>query len=519
MTSARGFPRLAQDSLSEGLGRAALAEGIWRHRLDVTQRYIFNEECAEADTPQVLPFGIAMCGPVIYTFGNDAQKKQFLPRILSGEDWWCQGYSEPGSGSDLASLKTRAVREGDHYIVNGQKTWTTLAQYADWIFCLVRTDPDVKPQEGITFLLIDMKTPGITVKPIILMDGAHEVNEVFFDNVKVPVENRIGEENKGWDYAKFLLVHERSGIAQVARSKKAVQRLKEIAGAETVDGAPLIGTDEFSRKVAELEIDLTALEFTELRTLAQEAKGGHAGPQSSILKIRGTEVQQRITELTVEAIGYYGYPYARAFGDNEFPVGAGLRGRPVGPLLQHAQGLDLRRLQRNPAQHHRQGGLGRSDTTRDQGRQMDFSFTEEQTLLRNSVGKFLADHYDFETFKKISRSDAGWSRENWQQFAELGLLAAPLPEEFGGLGGGPVETLIVMEEFGKALVVEPFAQTVVVGGGFFDAWRQRRPETGMAGQDRGRRNRHRLCLCRSRKAATTTPISPPRRRSRARAMC
>jgi len=287
----------------------------------VTQRYIFNQECAEAEVPQVLPFGIAMCGPVIYTYGNEAQKKRFLPRILSGEDWWCQGYSEPGSGSDLASLKTRAVREGDHYIVNGQKTWTTLAQFADWIFCLVRTDPNVKAQEGITFLLIDMKTPGITVKPIILMDGAHEVNEVFFDNVKVPVENRIGQENKGWDYAKFLLVHERSNIAQVARSKKAVERLKEIAEAETVDGTPLIGTDEFARKVAELEIDLTALEYTELRTLAQEARGGHAGPQSSILKIKGTEVQQRITELTVEAIGYYGYPYSRAFGDNEYPPG------------------------------------------------------------------------------------------------------------------------------------------------------------------------------------------------------
>ena len=288
---------------------------------NVTQRYIFNEECAAAETPQVLPFGVAMCGPVIYTYGNEAQKKKFLPRILSGEDWWCQGYSEPGSGSDLASVKTRAVREGDHYIVNGQKTWTTLAQYADWIFCLVRTDPTAKNQEGISFLLIDMKTPGITVKPIIVLDGAHEVNEVFFDNVKVPVENRIGEENKGWTYAKFLLVHERSGIAGVARSKKAIGRLKEIALAETVDGTPLMKTDEFSRKVAELEIDLSALEFTELRTLAQEAKGKHAGPESSILKIKGTEVQQRITELTVEAIGYYAYPYDRFFGDNEYPVG------------------------------------------------------------------------------------------------------------------------------------------------------------------------------------------------------
>jgi hypothetical protein len=259
-----------------------------------------------------------MVAPVIFTYGNDEQKKKYLPRILSGEDWWCQGYSEPGSGSDLASLRTRAVREGDYYIVNGQKTWTTLAQYADWIFCLVRTNTEVKQQEGISFLLIDMKTPGITVKPIIVLDGAHEVNEVFFDNVKVPVANRVGEENKGWTYAKFLLVNERSGIAGVARSKKAVERLKEIAGAELLDGTPLVEDEDFAKKIADLEIDLAALEFTELRTLAEESKGHMAGPESSILKIRGTEIQQRITELTVEAIGYYAYPNERALGSNEF---------------------------------------------------------------------------------------------------------------------------------------------------------------------------------------------------------
>ncbi|HEX3945668.1 MAG TPA: acyl-CoA dehydrogenase family protein [Rhizomicrobium sp.] len=286
-----------------------------------TQRYIFGEESAAAETPQIIPFGLLMCAPVIYTFGSEAQKAKFLPRILSGDDWWCQGYSEPGAGSDLASLKCRAVREGDNYIVNGQKTWTTLAQFADWIFCLVRTDPTVKPQEGISFLLIDMKTPGITVKPIIVLDGAPEVNEVFFDNVKVPVENRVGEENKGWTYAKFLLVNERSGIAGAARSKKAIERLKQIAQAELEDGRPLIASGEFSRKVAETEIELSALEFTELRTLAKEARGEMAGPESSILKIKGTEIQQRITELTLEAIGYYAYPDVRAFGDNEYPVG------------------------------------------------------------------------------------------------------------------------------------------------------------------------------------------------------
>ncbi|MDO8838400.1 MAG: acyl-CoA dehydrogenase family protein [Parvibaculum sp.] len=271
----------------------------------ITQRYIWNEENARAETSPLLPFGLSMVGPVIYTFGNEEQKKRFIPGILSADDWWCQGYSEPGSGSDLASLRTKAVREGDHYIVNGGKTWTTLAQFADWMFCLVRTDPNAKAQEGISFLLIDMKTPGITVRPIITMDGAHEVNEVFLEDVKVPVENLIGEENKGWTYAKFLLGNERSGIAGVARSKKAIERLKNIANAELVDGSPLMKTDEFSRKVAELEIDLSALEVTELRTLAAESKGRGPGPEASILKIKGTEIQQRITELAVEAVGNY----------------------------------------------------------------------------------------------------------------------------------------------------------------------------------------------------------------------
>ncbi|MBI1261474.1 MAG: pimeloyl-CoA dehydrogenase large subunit [Rhizobiales bacterium] len=290
----------------------------------ITQRFIWNEACAQAETTPLLPFGLAMVGPVIYTFGNEEQKAKFLPRILSGDDWWCQGYSEPGAGSDLASLKTRAVREGDHYIVNGHKIWTTLAQHADWIFCLVRTDPSAKAQEGISFLLIDMKTPGITVRPIITIDGSHEVNEVFLEDVKVPVENLIGEENKGWTYAKFLLGNERSGIAGVARSKKSIERLKTIAKAELIDGEPLMKTDEFSRKVAELEIDLTALEVTELRTLAAESHGRGPGPEASILKVKGTEIQQRITELTLEAVGNYGFvqaPLGDAANSNDFLAG------------------------------------------------------------------------------------------------------------------------------------------------------------------------------------------------------
>ncbi len=287
----------------------------------VTQRYIWNEENARADTTPLLPFGLSMVGPVIYTFGNEEQKKHYLPRIYNGEDWWCQGYSEPGSGSDLASLRTKAVREGDHYLVNGSKTWTTLAQYADWMFCLVRTDPDAKAQEGISFLLIDMKTPGIEVRPIVTIDGSHEVNEVFLTDVKVPVENLIGEENKGWTYAKYLLGHERSGIAGVARSKRNIDRLKEIARSELVDGEQLIRQPDFEGKLAQLEIDLTALEFTELRTLASESSGKGPGPESSILKVKGTEIQQRITELTLEAVAYQGMPYQRDLGDNLRPIG------------------------------------------------------------------------------------------------------------------------------------------------------------------------------------------------------
>ena len=288
-----------------------------------TQKYIWSEETARAECIRLMPFGLSMVGPVIYTFGTPEQKAQFLPRILSGEDWWCQGYSEPGAGSDLASLRTMAVRDGDDYVVNGQKTWTTMAQHADWGFFLVRTDKDVKAQEGISFLLIDMKSPGITVRPIITLGGEHEVNEVWLENVRVPVSNRIYEENKGWTCAKFLLAHERTGIAGVASSKRGVERIKDIAKSELDGDKPLISNAFFKRKIAELQTDLTALEFTELRSLAGEAAGKGPGPESSLLKIKGSEIQQRITELALEAVGHYGAPYFRGFGegDNEHPIG------------------------------------------------------------------------------------------------------------------------------------------------------------------------------------------------------
>lgn len=288
-----------------------------------TQRFIWSEETARADCIRIMPFGITMVGPVIYTFGTAEQKAHFLPRILSGEDWWCQGYSEPGAGSDLANLRTMAVADGDDYIVNGQKTWTTMAQHADWGFFLVRTNKEVKAQEGISFLLIDMKSPGITVRPIITLGGEHEVNEVWLEDVRVPISQRIYEENKGWTCAKFLLAHERTGIAAIAGSKRGVERIKEIARTELDGDRSLYTNPFFRRKVSELEVDLTALEYTELRSLAGEAAGKGPGAEASLLKIKGSEIQQRITELALEAVGHYGAPYFRGFGegDNEHPIG------------------------------------------------------------------------------------------------------------------------------------------------------------------------------------------------------
>ncbi|MFA9217669.1 MAG: acyl-CoA dehydrogenase family protein [Sphingomonadaceae bacterium] len=278
---------------------------------NATQRHIWEEECAIAGTPPILPFGVNMVAPVIMAFGNDAQKAYYLPRILSCEDWWCQGYSEPGAGSDLASLKTSAERVGDYYLVNGQKTWTTLGQHADMIFCLVRTDPSVRKQEGISFLLIDMKTPGITVRPIYMLDEDHEVNEVFFDNVKVPVQNLIGQENKGWTYAKYLLGHERTGIAAVGRSKRELLFLKKIASEHFKHGKPLLQDPLFAAKVAQLEIELMALEATVLRVITKDAHT--PGPEASLLKVRGSEIQQILTELMVEALGPDALPFDTAY--------------------------------------------------------------------------------------------------------------------------------------------------------------------------------------------------------------
>ena len=288
------------------------------------QKHLFEEECAAAGAPPVIAFGVTMVAPVIMAFGSDAQKDYYLPRILRSDDWWCQGYSEPGSGSDLASLGTKAVLNGDHYVVNGQKTWTTLAQHANLMFCLTRTSDTGKRQEGITFLLIDMEQPGVTVQPIKTIDGSTEINNVFLEDVKVPVVNRVGEEGKGWTYAKYLLGHERTSIAAVGRSKAQLKRLKTIASVEMQEGKPLIEDQNFLEKIAAIEIDLLSLESLVLRVLSDESSGKGPGPEASFLKIRGTEVQQGITELLVEAVGNYAHPYvpeAMQSGWNEDPIG------------------------------------------------------------------------------------------------------------------------------------------------------------------------------------------------------
>ena len=283
------------------------------------QKHLFEEECALAGAPRIMPFGPVMVAPVIMTFGTKAQQQRFLPGIASGEVWWSQGYSEPGSGSDLASLKTRAERQGDKYVVNGQKTWTTMGQYGEWIFCLVRTSNEGKPQTGISFLLVDMKSKGVSVRPIVMLDGSREVNEVWFDNVEVPVQNLIGEENKGWTYAKHLLSHERTNIADVNRAKRELERLKRIAKAEGV-----YEDTRFRDEIAKLEVDVVALEMLVLRVLSAEKSGKQSLDIAGLLKIRGSEIQQRYAELMMLAAGPFALPLI------EEAMEAGWQGESVG---------------------------------------------------------------------------------------------------------------------------------------------------------------------------------------------
>ncbi|MEG0922616.1 MAG: acyl-CoA dehydrogenase family protein [Comamonas sp.] len=288
------------------------------------QKFIFDDECAIAGGPRLVPFGISMLGPVLIKYGNDEQKNHWLPRILNGDDWWCQGYSEPGAGSDLASLKTTAVRDGDHYIVNGQKTWTTQGQHANMMFCLVRTNKDVKSQQGISFVLIDMNQPGVEVRPIRTLDGDKEVNEVFLTDVKVPLENLVGEENKGWTYAKYLLTYERTGIAGVGFSMAALEKLKVIADRVQRNGKPLSQDPQFATRMAKIEIDLENMKTTNLRVIASVAGGGVPGAESSMLKIRGTVIRQELLSLIRRAMGPYAIPFIEEAQYSEYadaPVG------------------------------------------------------------------------------------------------------------------------------------------------------------------------------------------------------
>ncbi len=288
------------------------------------QKHIFEEECVKAGSPRVVAFGLNMLGPVLIAFGSEEQKNYYLPRILHDDDWWAQGYSEPGSGSDLASVQTRASRQGDHYVVNGQKTWTTLGHYGNMMFCLCRTSSEGKPQEGISFLLIDMTAPGVEVRPIITLDGEHEVNEVWLTDVKVPAGNLVGEENKGWTYAKYLLTYERTGIAGIAFAKTGLDKLKRVAAVQKHNGRPLSEDPLFAARVAEVEIDLKAMELFNLRMVAAAGPGKVPGAESSLLKIKGTVIRQEITDLLRRAVGPYAMPFVpEAFDDgyNEEPIG------------------------------------------------------------------------------------------------------------------------------------------------------------------------------------------------------
>lgn len=298
------------------------------------QRHIFSEECALHAAPRMPPFGLTMLGPVIIKYGTEEQKREILPRILDGRDWWCQGYSEPGAGSDLASLKTRAVQDGDHYIVNGQKTWTTLGQYANKIFCLVRTSIEGKPQQGISFLLVDLDTPGVEMRPIRLIDGSYEVNEVFFTDARVPVENLVGEENQGWTIAKYLLTHERTNIAGVGFSILDLQRYRKLANEIVRDGQRLADHPVFAARAAEIEADLEALRITNLRMLTQARDGAANGVGSSLLKLKGTQVRQALQDLYRSALGPHAAPIANGLSENEMvaPMDAA-RAAPV--YFQH----------------------------------------------------------------------------------------------------------------------------------------------------------------------------------------
>jgi len=426
----------------------------------VRRRHVFAEELGRAKAPALSPF-LNMIGPVLYTFGNERQIARHLPPLRAGDTLWCQGYSEPGAGSDLASLQTRAVRDGDRYIVNGQKIWTTAAREADWIFCLVRTSTSGKPQAGISFLLIDLKSPGISIRPITSIDGQRHLNEVFFSDVSVPAENLIGEENRGWEYAKFLLQHERNGIAETGTLRVALGNLRKSA-AQAPGESPernLLESPSFAKSLSEVEVDLIALEALGEQVLLRQERSDARDSDASVMKLRQSEVQQRISELAIDALG----PYVRADQTDAFEAGRPPLAGPASGPQAVASYLFGRAVTILGGTSEIQRGIiykslaAAAPSTVEDG--------EEYRMLRDAVRSFLADSYAPETRRRAIASDLGRRPEFWRALAnDIGLSGIGFDESAGGSGGGALEVAIVMEAFGEALVVEPYVSTVVIAG-------------------------------------------------------
>ncbi|HYF19650.1 MAG TPA: acyl-CoA dehydrogenase family protein [Ramlibacter sp.] len=414
------------------------------------RRQVFDEECGRASCPRTQPQGIKLVGPILYSYGTAQQKERFLQPILRADEWWCQGYSEPNAGSDLAALQTRAVREGDHYRVTGQKVWTTLAHWADWMFCLVRTSSEGRRQDGITFLLIDMKAPGVRVRPIVTLDVAHHFNEVFLDDVRVPVSQRIGEEGQGWRYAKALLVHERAGIAELGRARERLDRLKRIAREPSINGGSLLRDAGFRAQAAQLEVEVLAAEATTLRLQQQ---GGQPA-LSSLLKLRGSELSQRLSRLNLEALG----PHAIRLDLEQAERGP----RQDDPLPSFAIGRGVEYLRWRAATL----AGGTSEIQRDLIARLAFDARQEPPAggaLQEAVERFVREHYTLPAWRESARTAPGFRETLWRSMAGLGWLATTIPEDCAGLGLGPGERAVLMEGIGRGPVLEPYWSTAVFG--------------------------------------------------------
>lgn len=436
----------------------------------IGQRNAFDEECALAGAPETVPFGLRMVAPVIMAYGSDWQKSHFLPRILSGEDWWCQGYSEPGAGSDLASLATRARREGDVFVVNGQKTWTTYAQYADMMFCLARTNPDAKAQEGISFLLIDMRSPGVSLRPIRTLDGGEEINEVFLDDVRVPASHLVGEVDRGWTYAKYLLSHERFGAARVGRAKRELGHLQRLAAKRKADGRPLAEDPVFAQRLAQLEIDTLALEQTNLRLIARDQRGAGHGAEASILKYLGSTLAQRISEALVDTAGTHALAYRSDALERDYAQG----GPTLEEELEAMPGfyLNLRKISIYGGTDEVQKNiiaklaLGEAD-----------DYTDDQRALDDAVGRYLQGEYPPPAARAALPADTDpEASPHWRAFADMGLLGLGLPASAGGMGGGLGDLCVLMQRFGRHRVTEPYDASALLCGQLLS----RLPESGRA---------------------------------------